>query len=69
MKQIIYKRREIWFKDDFRDLVTEEISVNYILREQVLLRQNYPNPFNPSTTISFYLPEKTHTQLTILRDK
>jgi len=32
MKQIIYKRREIWFKDGFRDLVTEEISVNYILR-------------------------------------
>jgi len=37
--------------------------------EQVLLRQNYPNPFNPSTTISFYLPEKTHTQLTIYNIK
>ena len=37
--------------------------------EQVLLRQNYPNPFNPSTTISFYLPEKTQAQLTIYNIK
>jgi hypothetical protein len=37
--------------------------------EQVLLRQNYPNPFNPTTTISFYLPEKTQAQLTIYNVK
>ncbi len=37
--------------------------------EQVILRQNYPNPFNPSTTMSFYLPEKTKAQLTIYNTK
>lgn len=37
--------------------------------EQVILGQNYPNPFNPSTTLSFYLPEKTKAQLTIYNIK
>ena len=29
------------------------------------LYQNYPNPFNPSTTLKYYLIEKTHIFLTI----
>jgi hypothetical protein len=29
------------------------------------LYQNYPNPFNPSTTIEFYIPERTNVKLVI----
>jgi len=30
-----------------------------------VLSQNYPNPFNPTTTIPFYLPEKSHVRLSL----
>lgn len=29
------------------------------------LYQNYPNPFNPSTTITFFLPERSHVKLAL----
>jgi hypothetical protein len=34
-------------------------------RLPVTLFQNYPNPFNPATTISFYLPARTHVHLAV----
>lgn len=37
--------------------------------KEVILNQNYPNPFNPSTTISYFLPEKTDTDIKIYNVK
>jgi len=42
--------------------VNEEINTSYSFN----LEQNYPNPFNPATTISYVLPEKSNTKLTLL---
>ncbi len=33
--------------------------------QDLTLFQNYPNPFNPQTTISFSIPEHTHTRLIV----
>ncbi len=32
---------------------------------ELTLEQNYPNPFNPSTTISYSLPSRSHTKLSV----
>jgi hypothetical protein len=36
-----------------------------VLPSSATLAQNYPNPFNPSTTISFQLPHRSYTALTV----
>jgi hypothetical protein len=35
------------------------------LEKNFYLHQNYPNPFNPTTTISFYLPERSMIEISL----
>jgi len=46
-------------------IYTEIKNVTVEQPEKFQLFQNYPNPFNPSTTIDFYLPEKSIVKLEI----
>ena len=42
-----------------------DLDHDHLLVNDYILYQNYPNPFNPTTTISYYLPERTYFKLTI----
>ncbi len=40
-------------------------SAGSTLPAKFVISNNYPNPFNPSTTISYSLPERSHTQIVV----
>jgi len=48
--------------DDFSNIVT----LTYSVQDKVALEQNQPNPFTATTTIKFYLPERTNAKLDIV---
>ncbi len=60
--------REYWYRlgavDEDGEFFSAAIMARTAPRELTLF-PNYPNPFNPSTTVSFYLPEREHVVLTI----
>lgn len=59
------ENRKFWF-DDIKITATAPTSVNNTqITEKFRLDQNYPNPFNPSTNISFFLAQKSYTNLTV----
>ncbi len=43
----------------------EEPTDDNTVTESFILHQNYPNPFNPSTECQYFLPVKSHVQLTV----
>jgi len=36
-----------------------------IIVDDFILYQNYPNPFNSQTTIEYFVPKRSHTQITV----
>jgi parallel beta-helix repeat protein len=43
----------------------EPTAVGETAPSPISLRQNYPNPFNPTTTIEFYVPERTEATVRV----
>lgn len=55
---------KVW-KRPVAEIITGISNSGNVSSENFELNQNYPNPFNPSTSISFYLPERNSISLKI----
>ena len=62
--KIYYRLKQVDFNGTIHYSQVKELTRNIFPKELSLL-QNYPNPFNSSTKISFYLPKRTHINLSI----
>lgn len=64
----VVKQRTQWTKDFYNKFVTSSSRICYgdiDKPKSYILNQNYPNPFNNSTSISFFIPQKTLVLLEI----
>ena len=59
-----YRIKQIDFDGNYKYSNEKEVEVNFTPNEYILY-QNYPNPFNSSTSIKYYVPEKSNIRLTI----
>ena len=58
-----YRLKQLDFNGSYKYLPVIEIS--NVIEMGFSLKQNFPNPFNPSTTISYFIPQRSFVFLKI----